>query len=343
MNSFEVGPSPEQQNKELEIEELEAACEVENSEVAETVKFKPEQAIAHERSILERFKGKAREVAGILLFVSALSVGPGTVGETYAQEIKPAVQTEQIEKEKLKSIYSYFRDAQSILGDEEMVNQILNDPFRKGFEELGGQKIKFEPQAIQKMSLILTDEERFPWIEQNEKGEQEIWIFDTFLFDRSVTEAEEEILTVSIPVAGHGKIKKLQVDFSRIFPDSSARKNKSVFDGDYKKLIRPDFKENPNFYQGNTQLLKPEFAVRIKQGSTNEFEFVNPAVAEEASRRLEIFSLFSRGTNVLITIANNRLALQRIREAGEAAGIKEIVESVQHALKWDIYKGFFKE
>lgn len=61
--------------------------------------IKPEQAIAQEQSVLERFEGKAKQVAGIFLFVSALSVGNGMVGEAYAQETKPTTLTEQAQKQ----------------------------------------------------------------------------------------------------------------------------------------------------------------------------------------------------------------------------------------------------
>jgi hypothetical protein len=65
----------------------------------EKAELKPEQAIAQERSVLERFKGKAKQVAGVLLFVSALSIAPGVVGEAYAQENKRADQIKQVQKQ----------------------------------------------------------------------------------------------------------------------------------------------------------------------------------------------------------------------------------------------------
>ena len=91
MKSFETGPNPEQIKSEEEITpELPKEEVLEMRETAvEKTGLKPEQAIAQERSVLERFKGKAKRVAGVLLFVSALSAGPGMVGEAYAQETKP--------------------------------------------------------------------------------------------------------------------------------------------------------------------------------------------------------------------------------------------------------------
>jgi len=101
MKSFESGPSPEQIKSEEEItSELpkEEVLEVHEA-VAEKAELKPEQAIAQERSVLERFKGKAKQVAGVLLLVSALSAAPGMVGEAYTQEIKPTIHTEQAQKQ----------------------------------------------------------------------------------------------------------------------------------------------------------------------------------------------------------------------------------------------------
>lgn len=100
MKSFETGPSPEQ----IKLEEatpkfLEEKKVVEVREAAREAKLEPEQAFARERSVLERFKGKAKQVAGVLLFVSALSAGPGMVSEVYAQETKPTTWTEQVQKQ----------------------------------------------------------------------------------------------------------------------------------------------------------------------------------------------------------------------------------------------------
>jgi hypothetical protein len=50
------------------------------------MELKPEKALAEERGTLERFKGKAKEVAVVLLFVSALSASPGVVSEVYAEK-----------------------------------------------------------------------------------------------------------------------------------------------------------------------------------------------------------------------------------------------------------------
>lgn len=101
MKSFEAGSNPEQIKPEEETTlELPKEEVLETREaVAQEAELKPEKALAHERGVLERFKGKAKQVAGVLLFVSALSAGPGMVSEAYAQETKPATRTEQVQKQ----------------------------------------------------------------------------------------------------------------------------------------------------------------------------------------------------------------------------------------------------
>jgi len=100
MKSFEAGPSPEQIKLEEEMaSELPKEEVLEVRERVEEPELKPEQALTQERSVLERFKGKAKQVAGVLLFVSALSAGPGMVSEAYAQETKPTTRTEQVQKQ----------------------------------------------------------------------------------------------------------------------------------------------------------------------------------------------------------------------------------------------------
>ena len=86
MKSFEVGQSEEQINQE---------------------ELQPEEALAHERGVFERFTGKAKEVAGVLLLTSALSTAPGLMPKGYAGERKqPKVQTEQTYRDtKEQNIY----------------------------------------------------------------------------------------------------------------------------------------------------------------------------------------------------------------------------------------------
>jgi len=93
MKSFESGSSPEQIKPEEEI-----APELLGKKENEA-ELKPEKFLVQERGVLKRFKGKAKEVAGVLLFVSALSVAPGMVSEAYTQETKQNTRTEQAQKQ----------------------------------------------------------------------------------------------------------------------------------------------------------------------------------------------------------------------------------------------------
>lgn len=100
MNSFEKGPSLEQLNKETVIPDTEEEKKnsVETFETTETTEFR-EQAVLQEKTSLEKFKGRAKEVAVVLMMVSTLSFGTGTLKEVYAGEKKESVKVEQIKKE----------------------------------------------------------------------------------------------------------------------------------------------------------------------------------------------------------------------------------------------------
>ncbi len=106
MKSFEAGPSPEQIKSEEEMaSDLPKEEVLEVREQVEEPELKPEQAFANERGALERFSGKAKKAAGVLLLVSALSIGSGLISEARAQEEenpkKPdTLSAEQIEKRK---------------------------------------------------------------------------------------------------------------------------------------------------------------------------------------------------------------------------------------------------
>lgn len=71
MRLFENGPKPtlEGESKRVEIP-----------------LFNPERAENEERSIFERLRGKAKEVAGVMLLMTALSLGPGLVRESLAEQ-----------------------------------------------------------------------------------------------------------------------------------------------------------------------------------------------------------------------------------------------------------------
>lgn len=101
MGSFESGLGPKQikSGEETTSESLKYREVAEDCGAEQEAELKPEQALAQERGVLERFKGKAKQVVGVLLFVSALSAGSGLVSETYAQEAEPATQIEQAQKQ----------------------------------------------------------------------------------------------------------------------------------------------------------------------------------------------------------------------------------------------------
>lgn len=91
MKSFEMPSNPEADNSsDFEI----PANEPENPGEQEST-ITAEGAIEEEKSILDKFRGKARQVAKVMTLVSALSFGSGLANESRAEEPKAKKQTEQ--------------------------------------------------------------------------------------------------------------------------------------------------------------------------------------------------------------------------------------------------------
>jgi len=68
--------------------------------------LRPEQIPTKEKSIFEKFQGKAKELAGVLTLVTALSMSPGLTREAFAEE-----QTKQpAEKEQIKEMQKIFKE-----------------------------------------------------------------------------------------------------------------------------------------------------------------------------------------------------------------------------------------
>ncbi len=67
----------------------------------ESADFKPEQALNKEKTLFERFSGKAKKIARVMTLVSALSAAPGLVQEAYAEQKSPDVKVKQVEKESI--------------------------------------------------------------------------------------------------------------------------------------------------------------------------------------------------------------------------------------------------
>jgi hypothetical protein len=70
----------------------------------ESTEFKPNQALDREKTLLERFSGKAKKIARVMALVSALSAVPVVTQEAYAQENKDATKVEKVEKEQEEKI-----------------------------------------------------------------------------------------------------------------------------------------------------------------------------------------------------------------------------------------------
>ncbi|MCD6270601.1 hypothetical protein J7J23_02350 [bacterium] len=92
MNSFERVAESEPNEEPIGREE-------EKKEVLEQ-NFDTETALREEKSVLEQFRGKAKNIAKVMLLVSALSVGPGMAKEAWAQKTQSAIKVEQIDQAK---------------------------------------------------------------------------------------------------------------------------------------------------------------------------------------------------------------------------------------------------
>jgi cell division protein FtsL len=89
MKSFEKGISPSGQRP------------APKKEVAPSLKaFDSEKALEKERGILERFGGKAKHIARVMLVVSVLTSGPLLARKAYAEEGQARSKTEEVEHEK---------------------------------------------------------------------------------------------------------------------------------------------------------------------------------------------------------------------------------------------------
>lgn len=88
MGSFEIGPKHEQLNKEEEMQETK-----------EVKEFKPEEAANQEKSVLDKLRGKAKQIGGVLVLVSALTIGSMAMKkEVYAEQKESGIKAEQVEK-----------------------------------------------------------------------------------------------------------------------------------------------------------------------------------------------------------------------------------------------------
>lgn len=84
----------------IDLLNLQTMKSFESPSASEQEKLQPERAVAQERGVLDRFRGKAKEIAGVMMMLSALSVMPGIPTEAYAEKRKQPTQAGQIQKNK---------------------------------------------------------------------------------------------------------------------------------------------------------------------------------------------------------------------------------------------------
>ncbi len=159
---------------------------MEKVDSVESDEFKPEQILTEEKSLLERFTGKAKKIARVMTIVSALSVAPGMVQEVYAQENKSGAKVEQVQSnpenlteastwaseivEKAKADMSEIKtakDADALLGDYlvqflnkwRFLNKNISKDVNKNLDKRGYTKedTKLILQRSQEMEGILDE------------------------------------------------------------------------------------------------------------------------------------------------------------------------------------------
>ena len=94
----------------------------ENLEFAETPQLETEKALVREKGVFEKFKGKAKDVARVMMLVSVLSAGSGVVSEAYAQN-NTGNQTRVEQAEKTKATKTFVLK-QFKVGTRESVHEV---------------------------------------------------------------------------------------------------------------------------------------------------------------------------------------------------------------------------
>lgn len=100
MKSWEAGLNSEQLNEDFsKKQEKEGEMETEKGEEMSEIEFlKP--SLLKEADIFEKFRGKAKEIAGVLMFITSLSFAPGLAKEAYGEQKKDNPKIGELEKEK---------------------------------------------------------------------------------------------------------------------------------------------------------------------------------------------------------------------------------------------------
>lgn len=80
--------------------------QTQKAEVAESQgrELNTQSALMQEKTMLEKFRGKAKEVANVLVLTSILSATPGVINEAYAEKRKSGIRTEQTQEKSKNEI-----------------------------------------------------------------------------------------------------------------------------------------------------------------------------------------------------------------------------------------------
>ena len=115
----------------------------ESLEFAETPQLETEKALVREKGLFEKFKGKAKDVARVMMLVSVLSAGSGMVSEVYAQN-NTGGQTKVEQAEKTKATKTFVLK-EFKLGTRENAHDVTIEFMGTDVETaLSEQKISFD-------------------------------------------------------------------------------------------------------------------------------------------------------------------------------------------------------
>lgn len=132
MKSWETSLNMKQSGDNLlENQKREGGMEKGTAEMDETEFSKA--TLSKEAGILEKFRGKAKEIAGVLMFISSLSFAPGLAKEAYGEQKKDNPKAGELEKEKSQEEKAIeFFDKLCNLKDH---SEALNDAHAKALKE----------------------------------------------------------------------------------------------------------------------------------------------------------------------------------------------------------------
>jgi hypothetical protein len=276
-----------------------------------------------------RVQWRFRKLVSRVVLAAALATGISAM----AQE-KPNISEKEgprleLSEKKIRSLYTLFHKE----GEDARVKEsIARAKSSSGSETDPG----LTPMFVQKGEIILSGDEALPWLSKNAKGEEVVEISKFAQFDSAGIETEEDI-RVDFKLAG-GKEEsvdgggRMLIDLKRAFhnkEESLRTEKRRVGIYDEEVLFRPRYSANPEFYKGSLDLLTSEFSIRTTADNPSGLEYAHD------SKQLRL------PPEMVAKEADERLALQRIREFGKKMGLEEIISATDDLLANQMSSDYF--